>query len=54
MWMHAVPIMALSMIVVYRLLDTELAITMVAAAIVLRDLPRAKRVSGRPAEPIEQ
>jgi polysaccharide biosynthesis protein PslJ len=39
MWMHVVPIMALSVLSVYRMEGTELALVMMAAALALRDRP---------------
>lgn len=43
MWMHVVPVVALAVITVYRMQDTELVLLMVAVAICLRDRPRVVR-----------
>lgn len=47
MWMHVIPIMALTMIPVYRLYATELTIVMAAVAIALRDLESNRRPTRR-------
>jgi hypothetical protein len=43
MWMHVVPVIAIAVLPIYRLEDTELVLVMVATAIALRDRPRRLR-----------
>lgn len=47
MWIHAVPIIALAVVIVYGILSTELVLLMTATAIVLRDRPRRLRPQPR-------
>jgi O-antigen ligase len=48
MWLHVVGVIALAVLLVYRIQATELVLFMVAMAVVLRDSPAPLRVGGRP------
>ncbi|HTW19110.1 MAG TPA: O-antigen ligase family protein [Mycobacteriales bacterium] len=54
MWMHAVPIIALAVLIVYRIQGTELDLLMAATAIALRDRPVRWVLADRAVQPARE